>query len=67
MNPQDILNVLQSLKSNPMQFLLQKRLNIPQEISNDPNKILQYLLSTGQVSQEQYNAAYQQAMMFKKR
>lgn len=67
MGPQDILSFLQSLKSNPMQFLLQRRLNIPQDISNDPNKILQYLLSTGQVSQEQYNAAYQQAMMFKNR
>ena len=67
MNIGDILPMLQSLKTNPMAFLMQKKFNIPPEISNDPNKILQYLLSTGQVSQEQYNSAYQQAMMFRNR
>ena len=65
MNISDIASTLQNLKSNPMAFLMQRKFNIPQDISNDPNKILQYLLSTGQVSQEQYNAAYQQAMMFR--
>lgn len=65
MNISDIASTLQNLKSNPMAFLMQRKYNIPQDISNDPNKILQYLLSTGQVSQEQYNAAYQQAMMFR--
>lgn len=67
MNIGDILPMLQSLKTNPMAFLMQKKFNIPPEISNDPNKILQYLLSTGQVSQEQYNSAYQQAMIFRNR
>ena len=65
MNFGEMLSYLQNLKSNPMAFLMQRKYNVPQDISNDPNKILQYLLSTGQVSQEQYNSAYQQAMMFR--
>lgn len=51
--------MLQQIKSNPMLFLAQKRFNIPQNIANDPNAILQHLLSSGQVSQSQINAAYQ--------
>ena len=60
-NPQ-MLTVLQQLKANPMQFLLQRKMNIPQNISlNDPNAILNYLLSTGQINQNQINQAYQAA------
>lgn len=54
------LQMLQQLKSNPMQFLMQRRMNIPQNIANDPNAIINHLLQTGQVSQEQINRAYQQ-------
>lgn len=61
----DIMASLQNLKSNPMAFLMQRKFNIPPEIANDPNKIINYLVSTGQVSQEQYNYAYQQAMSYK--
>ena len=66
MNPFEIMTMLRNLKTNPTQFLLQQRLNVPQDISNDPNKIIQYLLSTNQVSQEQVNAAYQQMAMFRR-
>lgn len=65
MNPFEIMTMLRNLKTNPAQFLLQQRLNVPQDISNDPNKIIQYLLSTNQVSQEQVNTAYQQMAMFR--
>ena len=57
-----MLTGLQQLKANPMQFLLQRKMNIPQNISlNDPNAILNYLLSTGQINQNQINQAYQAA------
>lgn len=57
-----MLAMLQQLKANPVQFLLQRRLNLPQNISlNDPNAILNYLVSSGQISQEQINSAYQMA------
>ena len=61
----NLMSMVQNLKSNPMAFLMQRKYNIPPEIANDPNKILQYLVQTGQVSQEQYNTAYQQAMMYR--
>lgn len=57
--------MLQQLKSNPMQFLLQRKLNVPQEIANDPQAILNHLLASGQVSQEQVNMAYQRGRMFR--
>lgn len=59
---QNMMAMLNQLKSNPIQFLLQRRLNLPQNIPlNDPNAILNYLVSSGQISQNQINAAYQTA------
>lgn len=49
----------QALQSNPAQFFSRMRLNIPQNIVNDPDAILQHFLSTGKFSQEQVNNAYQ--------
>lgn len=60
-----IMNVLQQFKSNPMQFLIQRKLNVPASMMNDPNAIVNHLLSTGQVSQEQVNNAYKIAQSFK--
>lgn len=52
--------MLQQLKANPMQFLMQRRMNLPQGIpTNDPNAILNHLVQTGQVSQQQINGVYQ--------
>ena len=53
--------MLNQIGNNPVQFLMQRRLNVPQNISNDPNAIVQHLLNTGQISQEQYNQAAQMA------
>lgn len=53
--------LLGQLKLNPMQFLMQRKMNIPQGMASDPNAILNHLLSSGQVSQEQINRAYQMA------
>lgn len=56
-NLNDLMNMYQQLRSNPMQ-LLARKFNIPQNINlNDPNAITQHLLNTGQVTQEQYNNA----------
>lgn len=64
-SPANLLGMLNQLKANPMQMLLSRRMNIPANIANDPNAILQHLLSTGQVSQAQYNQAYQMAQRYK--
>lgn len=34
-----------------------KNMNIPNEIMNDPNGVIQYMLNTGRISQAQYNQA----------
>lgn len=52
-NINDFINMYRQLKSNPVQFL-SHRFNIPQNMNN-PNDIVQHLLNTGQVSQEQVN------------
>lgn len=60
-NLQGIMQMLPQIKANPMQFLLQRKLNIPQGMTDDPNAILNHLLQTGQISQNQVNGAYQMA------
>ena len=52
-NINDMLNLYQQFRANPMQMLSQ-RFNIPQNASN-PNDIVQHLLNTGQVTQNQVN------------
>lgn len=52
--------MLQQLKANPMQ-MLGRRFNLPSGITADPNAIIQHLMQTGQVTQQQLNAIYQQA------
>jgi hypothetical protein len=49
--------MVSQFKQNPLAVLSQ-RYNIPQSM-NDPNQILQYLLNTRQVSQEQINRVMQ--------
>lgn len=54
-NINDVFNVFNMLRQNPMQVLA-TRFNIPQNINlRDPNAIVQHLLNTGQVSQQQVN------------
>lgn len=62
MNP---FQLMQQLRQNPM-AMLSKRFNIPQNMSNDPNQIIQHLMNTGQISQSQYNMANQQLKQLRK-
>lgn len=64
-NPNNIMQLLEQFKANPVQMLMQMKLNIPANIANDPSAILNHLMSTGQVSQDQVNRAYQMAQRFK--
>lgn len=54
MNP---LNEFQSFMSNPIQFMAQRKFNIPQQYLNDPNGAIQYLMNSGRITQDQYNRA----------
>lgn len=60
-----MLGMLQQLKSNPLQFLIQRRFNVPANIAGDPSAILNHLMQTGQVNQAQVNNAYQMAQRFR--
>lgn len=56
MNP---MQMLQQLKSNPVQFLMQRKMRLPQNINaSDPQAILNHLVQSGQVTQDQINQAY---------
>ena len=57
------MQMLQQLQQNPAQMLRQAGLNVPDNLSS-PNDIIQHLMSSGQVSQEQYNKAREMAKMF---
>lgn len=58
-NLKDITDMYQRFRQNPMQ-MLNKRFNIPQNVNlNDPNAILQHLMNSGQVSQNQINQVMQ--------
>ena len=60
-----IMQMVQQFKANPMQILMQRRMNLPQGISiNDPNAILNHLVQSGQISQQQINQAYQMMQRF---
>jgi hypothetical protein len=53
----NFLTTLNQFKQNPM-AMLSRKYNIPQNM-NDPNQILQHLLNSGQVTQEQVNRVMQ--------
>ena len=57
MNSMNPLNEFQSFMSNPIQFMAQRKLNIPQQYLNDPNGAIQYLMNSGRITQDQYNKA----------
>lgn len=59
-NIQQFMGEFQRLAANPQQYVMQ-RFGIPKEMASDPNAILQNLMNSGKVSQEQINAAQSMA------
>lgn len=51
----NVFTLYNQLRSNPMQILRQKY-NLPQNLNN-PQDIIQHLLNTGQITQDQVNNA----------
>ena len=66
MRGQNPLQFLQRLQQNPAQFLKELGLDIPANMQT-PNEIIQHLMNSGQVSQQQYNAARQQVSALQNR
>lgn len=55
----NMLLMFNRLTQNPAQMLIESGLNIPSELANNPQGIVQHLLNTGQISQQQVNQAMQ--------
>ena len=58
---QNFMGQFRGLMNNPMQFMMQRRLNLPQNWMQDPNGAIQSLMNNGQLSQQQYNQLQQMA------
>ena len=55
-NFQNFMSGFQQMMNNPQQYVM-SRMGIPQNIANNPNAIIQKMMSEGRISQQQYNAA----------
>lgn len=62
MMPNNLMNMFQQMKANPMAMLSQ-RFNLPQNLSN-PKEIVQHLLNSGQINQGQVDQAMQMKKQF---
>ena len=56
-----MMSQFNSFMHNPMQFLSQRKINVPQQFVNDPHGAVQYMLNNGQMSQAQLNKLTQMA------
>ena len=54
-NIQNMLGQFQQFMGNPMGYVMQKNMGIPQEYMNNPDEAIQYLMNTGKLTQQQYN------------
>ena len=50
-----LMTQFQQFKSNPITFLTQRNVSIPQQYMNNPHQAVNYLLESGLMTQEQYN------------
>jgi len=65
MNPMfNLQQMVSAIKSNPVGFLAQRGINLPAG-TNDPNAILQQMLNSGRVTQDQVNRAWQMAQKYR--
>ena len=59
------MQLLQSLRQNPVEVLRQRGFSVPDGMTN-PNQIIQHLMSSGQINQNRLAQAQQMAMGFKR-
>ena len=53
----NMMNRFGNFMQNPMQALLQRRINVPQSMMGNPSAIMQHMMNTGMLNQQQYNMA----------
>lgn len=66
MNPMQLIQMAQQLQGNPMQFLASRGIQIPANIANNPQAIIQQMLNSGRITQQQYDQARQMAAQLKR-
>lgn len=62
-NVMNVFNKFRQFMSNPIGFMLDSNLNIPQNIQNNPEAITNYLRSSGKMTDDQYNQSLQMAQL----
>lgn len=55
------MQVLSQLRSNPVQMLSKAGYNVPENIGNNPQAIVQHLLNTNQITQQRINQSQMMA------
>ena len=50
-----LMQQFNAFQQNPMQFLIGRNIQIPQEYQQDPKGAVQYLLNNGRMTQDQFN------------
>ena len=62
-NSNNPMSQFNEMRSNPLQFLANKGINIPQQYANDPKGAVQYLITNGQMNNGMLNNLMQRAQM----
>ena len=57
----NLLNQYSAFMQNPIGFLAQRNMNVPANIQNNPQAIIQHLMNSGQMNQAQFNGLRQLA------
>ena len=60
----NIMSEFNRFQQNPMQYLAEKKVNIPQEYMGNPQQAYQYLLTSGQLQSNGINQLLQKARLF---
>lgn len=55
------LGQFRGFMNNPMQYMMQRKINLPQNAMQNPQEAVQQLLNGGQMSQAQFNQLQQMA------
>lgn len=56
-----LMSRLKQFINNPAQTIMQSKMSIPQQYQNDPHSAVEYLIQSGQISQDDLNKAIQTA------
>ena len=62
-NMMQMLGMLPKFMQNPMSAMMECGMNVPQNIRDNPQAITNYLLNSGQMTQEQYDTVSSLANM----